>query len=189
MHVASEGVETGDPNRPFLARVTIGTIKERDLLAEFEAPSLETARRDADDWMAEYCARTGIGGVKHLEAAAMRSRWERMRDGMPSLPEPGEAYCEALRALACDTNGVAMANETPPSPPRRRQAYPSRSRVVSAVSAARASGIDVAGIRVWPDGSIAVFDARGSDQPSSAGPPACQFGDGINDEDERSVRF
>lgn len=171
MDVQSEGVETGDPRRPFLARVTIGTRKNRAVLAEFEAPSLTAARSDADDWMGEYCARIGLGGVKYLDPSVMRSRLDRLRDGMPSFPEPGEAYCKALSGLAFDMSRGDAMDESRSSTSRRRQSYPSRSKIVSAVAAARAAEIDVAGIRVWPDGSIAVFDQRGigSQQPAEEG--------------------
>lgn len=40
------------------------------------------------------------------------------------------------------------------------RSYPTRAKIAQAVEAARSAGIDVAGIRVWPDGSIAAFDAR-----------------------------
>lgn len=168
MHIASDGVATGDPSRPFVSQITIGSRTKRELLAEFEAPSLAAAKRDAEDWMAEYCARVGLGGPELLNHAAMRSRWDRLRDGMPDFPEPGEAYLHALKKLAFDGVHTEGIEETPPVRLRARPSYPTRSRIVSAVAAARAADIDVAGIRVWPDGSIAVFDRRGVAEP----PPA-----------------
>jgi hypothetical protein len=161
MHIESGGVATGDPERPFLARITIGSRNKRETLAEFEAPSLAAAERDAEDWMNEYCARVGLGGAKLLNHAAMRSRWDRLRDGMPKFPEPGDAYLRALEDLAFAGVHTADIEETPPIRSRPRSSYPTRSKIVSAVAAARAADIDVAGIRIWPDGSIAVFDSRG----------------------------
>lgn len=188
-YVSCEGVETNNPERPFIARITVGTKKNRNVLAEFEAPSLPAAQRDANDWMAEYCARVGIGGAKYLDASAMRSRWDRLRDGMPNFPEPGAAYCAALRALAFDLGEGDAMEEPEASKVRRRRSYPSRARIVSTVVAARAVGIDVAGVRIWADGSIAVFDPRSADQPPAKWSPASRFDGEAGDDEEGLARF
>jgi len=43
MNIESHGIETGDPERPFVAQITAGTKRTRELVAEFEAPSLSAA--------------------------------------------------------------------------------------------------------------------------------------------------
>ena len=52
--------------------------------------------------------------------------------------------------------------------PDKARSYPRKVEITRAVSAARESGIDVAGIRVGPDGSITIFDARSEPQKLGA---------------------
>jgi len=132
--------------------------------------------------MAEYCARLGVGDPEFLHPEVMRSRWDRLRDGMPKFPEPGEAYCSALRALAFEPNDAAVTRASRLKVVRQRPSYPPRSKISSVVAAARAAGVDVAGIRVWPDGSVAVFDPRcsGNDR---------QFTDGLSTVKRRDLEF
>jgi nicotinamidase-related amidase len=91
---------------------------------------------------------------------------------MPPLPEPGETYCRALEVMSSDQSPDDLFKKeeiAPRRPPARRPSYPTRAKIVAAVAAARAASIEVAGIRVWPDGSIAAFDSRGlvDQQPSA----------------------
>lgn len=169
MHIESHGIETGEASRPFIARITIGTRRDREVLAEFESSTLASAEQEAQDWMEEYCARVGLGGERLLTAWAMRSRWDRLRDGMPELPKPCREYRQAVERISAASDlDDWLGNELGATgPARRAPAYAGRSQVVSAVAAARAAKIDVAGIRLWPDGSIAVFDQRATaDLPS-----------------------
>ena len=162
MHFESHGIATGDPQRPFVARITIGTRNKRETMVEFDAPSLAEAQQAADDWLNEYSARLGLGGAELLKPSAMHGRWQRLHDGMPKFPEPREAYCAALERMDEGRAIEEVVDESallPPTRTRRRGSYPHRTKIVSVVASARAAGIDVAGIRVWPDGSIAAFDS------------------------------
>lgn len=164
MQLESHAVETGDPKRPFLAQVTLGTRSKREVLAQFEAPSLEAAQRNADDWLDEYCARVGLGSAELLQPEVMLARWRRFNERMPDFPKPCAAY-QAARSQLGARKPKAAAPSAAATPPvifraRARSSYASRSRIITAVSAARAAGIDVSGIRLWPDGSMAVFDSR-----------------------------
>ena len=45
-----------------------------------------------------------------------------------------------------------------------RKSYPTKATIERVVAAARASGIDVAGIEVFPDGHLRVVDTRTADK-------------------------
>lgn len=48
-----------------------------------------------------------------------------------------------------------------------RRAYPRKVEIARAVEAAKASGIDVAGIEISPDGHIRLVEARAIPQPQN----------------------
>ena len=86
----------------------------------------------------------------------MCARWARFETikWLPDLPDPVPEYFRAIEKIS------GASDERDASPQRARSRYPTRSKIRSVVAAARAAGIEVAGIRVWPDGSIAAFDGR-----------------------------
>lgn len=166
MYFESMAVETADPERPFLARVTTGLGKWTRVIEEWPAPSLEAAEQQADDWTAEYVLR--LGGSSHVvdtgpEADARRARLELLKN-LPPLPAKIERQTTPDKAPPRRTQRPAQALESaidqrPPSATERRR-YPTAARVNRYMAAGRKNGLDVAAFRVWPDGSIAVYDAR-----------------------------
>ncbi|MEI9927616.1 MAG: hypothetical protein WDN44_07795 [Sphingomonas sp.] len=46
--------------------------------------------------------------------------------------------------------------------------YPTKAAILRAVQAARAAGLDAAGIEIGPNGVIRVFEARAQQSPRSA---------------------
>lgn len=161
MHLESKGIATGDASRPFVAQITIGTRNKREPLAEFAMPSLSLATQAADDWLEEYSARVGLGADRIRSMQVMQARWERMMaiEGCPPLPEPSEKYCSAI------VNQVEAAHDPEGVPAVVRRAkhsarYPSAARIARTIEHVRQAGLQVSGVRVWPDGSIAVFDTR-----------------------------
>lgn len=161
MQIASEGIATGDAGSPFRARISFGTRNKREVMHEWTAATLRDAQEQADDWLHEYSARLGLGDDQLRSMSVMQERWERMKaiQGCPDLPEPGAKYCDAI------VNHADDAGEPPgvPTVVRRTQRsarYPSASRIARTVEHVRKAGLHPSGVRVWPDGSIAVFDAR-----------------------------
>lgn len=157
MEFESTAIATGERDRPFIARITVGTRKTKTLLHEWPAASLAAAEQEGDDWLYEYLARIGGGGFDLIEPDAIRARLNRLHNGMPPLPEPCEAYCVALDGRK-SVAGISLPAPAATLRPRRRSIAPSAVKRI--VEAARAAGIDVAGVRIWPDGSIAAFDLR-----------------------------
>lgn len=162
VHIKSAAVATDDPDRPFLARITVGTAKRMNTLCEWPARSADEAQAQADDWLAEYCARLGLGSSQARSPSAIAARSNRLEgiEDLPELPVPSAEYTLALDRADDVGGGPGHLLIT-----RRKPSYPTRAKVVQAVQAARSAGIDVAGIRVWPDGSIAAFDARLCGEP------------------------
>lgn len=161
MHLESKGVATGETERPFVAQITIGSRNRRDVMHEWRAKTLRDAQEQADDWLHEYSARLGIGNDQQRSIGVMQARWDRMKAiaDCPPLPEPGEKYCNAIVSQIEGANDPERA----PATVRRAQRssrYPSAARVARTINHVRQAGIQVSGVRVWPDGSIAVFDAR-----------------------------
>lgn len=157
----SHAIVTDDPKAPFLARITMGTRKRQSTVHEWPALSLAAAQQQADDWLAEYCARLGIADDRSREPAVMKARWARLEKAawLPDLPELSEKYCRALEATEEHESGP-LPRVSSVTRGREHRRYASDSKIRSVVSSARAAGIDVAGIRAWPDGSVAAFDKR-----------------------------
>lgn len=184
MHLESMGVETGDPAKPYMARVTFGTRNRQELLHEWPARTLKAAEQQADDWSWEYSARIQSRIDKHETIADAEARLKRLAryKGLPELPPlpPGPWPASTPHWEV----GHSQFSATPdPAAPQREAEVVSglkktvRSRVKQVVSMARGAGIDVVGIRVWPDGSIAAFDGRSSFMvpPADPGPPDNPF--------------
>lgn len=155
MHFESFAVETGDPNCPFLARITFGTRNKQDTMYEWGAESLDEAQRQADDWLYEFSARVGLPGSADEDPAAAESRARRLKryKNLPEFPEPTERTRKPIAPMP-------KANRSSqPALVRSAPGYPKAASIVRAVKAARKAGIAVAGVKVWPDGAIAAFDA------------------------------
>lgn len=154
MHWESLAIETGDPERPYLAQITFGTRKSRDVKQEWPAASLAEAQTQADDWLAEFSYRIGLATEEQIADADARllrlARYklapgfsEKRPTKLPSIPKRRQEKAEAAAA-----------------PVQRDRPQPiSQPRITKLVRAARAAGIVPAGVTVWPDGVIAVFDA------------------------------
>lgn len=159
--IESHAVETGDSTKPFVARITFGTRNRKETWYEWPAPSLAVAQQQADDWQEEYAARLGLGDDRIRDPRVMRGRWARLKKAawLPDLPEPCDKYCRALGETAApEAETVSRALSIPKARERRR--YATDAKIRGVVSSARLAGIDVAGIRAWPDGSVAAFDQR-----------------------------
>lgn len=164
MHLSSVAVATDDKPPRYLAQITTGSRNRREVMHEWEARSLREAGQEAEDWLNEMSARLGIGDDRLRLMPVMQERWDRLRgaSNLPDLPVPTEKYLRALESVEDDTSAAEGELKRRHSPAPSKQAYPSSARVCRTVEAARAAGIVVAGIRVWRDGSIAVFDASSS---------------------------
>ncbi|MGW8278527.1 hypothetical protein ACWGK7_03400 [Sphingomonas aurantiaca] len=161
MQIVSEGIATGNAGSPFRARISFGTRNKREVMHEWTAATLRDAQEQADDWLHEYSARLGLGDDQLRSMKVMQDRWERMKSivGCPDLPEPGEKYCDAI-VNHTDDAGEAPGVPTVVHRTQRSVRYPSASRIARTVEHVRKAGLHPSGVRVWPDGSIAVFDAR-----------------------------
>lgn len=102
----------------------------------------------------------------------MRERWARLEKAgpLPDLPEPGEKYFRAIETVSEVGEPAKQATTSRP-----RVGYPTQAKIRSVIASARSAGIDVAGVRVWPDGSVAAFDRR--------------LGEGGVDEDPGEIEF
>src|SRR6185437_8517528 len=127
MKIFNEVVETGDPDRPFLARIMTG----KNICKEWPVPSFEEAERQGEEWMRDFNER--------IEAAEAKVAAEQQAQQQPTVPR------SAPRVKAPTSRA-----------PIDRGALPTASQIKRMVNAARSAGVDVAGFRVWPDGSIAV---------------------------------
>lgn len=161
MQIVSEGIATGDADSPFRARISFGSRNKREVMHEWTATTLRDAQEQADDWLHEYSARLGLGDDRLRSMTVMQDRWERMKSivGCPDLPEPGEKYCDAIVDQADDAGELQGAPTILRRTPRSAR-YPSASRIARTVEHVRKAGLQASGVRVWPDGSIAVFDVR-----------------------------
>jgi len=178
MHLESFGIETGDPKQPYLARVTVGTRKRRETLHEWPAASVAAAKAQANDWCWEWSARIeGKIEDETVEDAAARAARLKTYGKLPDLPWAPRGWPRVTGApprtqvVGASTAQAHTSSPQPVAVAGLRKTI--RSRVHQVVSAARAAKIDVVGVRVWPDGSIAAFDARSSfSAPASDPDPA-----------------
>lgn len=164
MHMSSVAVTTDEKPPRYLAQITTGSRNCREVMHEWEARSLKEADQQSEDWLHEMSARLGIGDDRLRLMPVMQARWERLGGArnLPDLPVPTEKYLRALESIEDDPYTAEGELKRRYSPTFPKQAYPSSAKVSRTVEAARAAGIVVAGIRVWRDGSIAVFDASSS---------------------------
>lgn len=74
------------------------------------------------------------------------------------------ARAAVTRDIAADRTVLETTAVAPPKEPKaaRSRGYPSKAEIARVVGAARASGIDVAGLEVRPDGAIRLFESRAS---------------------------
>lgn len=169
MHFESVGVETGDPAQPYMARITFGTRNRQELLHEWPAGTLNNAQQQADDWLSEYCARLHSQIDERETIADAKDRLKRLAryQGIPELPPvPPGPWPTSMPHWKSGNVRDAIAPDPAVSQPEgvvvSGLKKTIRSRVKQVVSMAKGAGIDVVGIRVWPDGSIAAFDGRSS---------------------------
>lgn len=154
MEIESCAVETDDPDEPILARITIGTRKNKHVMHEWPAASLAQAQSEADAWLDEYSARLGLGDPALSAPSAIAHRAGIIHDAMPALPEPKDEYVARSLVQSCAAPARNAADRVLQ---KRGRGYAPQSIIKRVVSAASDAGIAVTGVRVWPDGSVAVF--------------------------------
>ena len=174
MHLEAFGIASDGDGPPFIARVTIGTKKRREVMHEWAAKSVEDGEQQAQDWMEEFCARC-LGRTPDdetlVEAKARLKRLPRYTAAPELPPIPSGGWPRNIDIFPATppplTTDIGNAGAWPAAGEPPAEVKVARMRVRQVVGAARASGIDVVGVRVWPDGSIAAFDTR-----STFGAPA-----------------
>jgi hypothetical protein len=147
----SEGLETGDPQRPFVARITMG----RNVFKEWTATSLDAAQREADAWLDDFARQHGLQPVQK-EGQGRRPRASRR------LPT---ARGNAADALA-DARAMKALEEVPPPPAPARGGRFKQADLTRAMKAMTAAGVTVARVEINPNGTIVIFTDAASSSPA-----------------------
>lgn len=158
MEIQSEAIDAKPGEHGFLARITIGTRARKEVMHEWPAASLRDAQVQADAWLHEYSARLGLGDPALMSHAAVADRASILHDQMPALPQPCEAYNQVKAAPA--PAAAYPGSQARKQRGNRRDSYAASRHIKEVVEAARRAGLKPSGIRVWPDGSVAVFEAN-----------------------------